>query len=244
MMCFCFSFFISCEKEEDEEKTDLCVDYSGKVYKTVVIGNQLWMAENLATRFLSNGAPIYKPLQILHYPNKNVPVYYPYNNEDTYMNIYGCMYNRFCLYEGTLAPTGWRIPTKQDVEILVNFIKSKNYSFEPSDTSDWVGKALASTTIWNNNNQVGTIGNNRGVNNASGFNALPGGYYYSDNVFFGEKSVSQFWTTTVDSTTNLLQIATLQSESNDLIFTSIEGDNAAYYVRCVRDLPFSNPGKE
>jgi uncharacterized protein (TIGR02145 family) len=240
LIACCFVLTTSCKSEEEEEGIiDTCVDYSGRVYKTVVIGNQVWMAENLATRYFTSGASIYTPQQIADLPYQSLPVYYKYQNQESYYTIYGALYNRFCVYEPTITPTGWRIPTKEDVVTLVNHIKSSNYSFEPSDTSNWVGKALASRLYWVNNSIAGTVGNNMNTNNASGFNALPGGYYIKDDdVYFSEKYVCQFWTKSIDSTTNSLFVATLQSASKDLIFNTSEGYEIACYIRCVRDLTF------
>lgn len=234
------SLFLTTSCNSEEETIVSCVDYSGRVYKTVVIGNQVWMAENLATRKYRDGSSIYTPAEIANFANKNVPVYYILENQETYYNIYGALYNRFCVYEPTITPTGWRIPTKEDVETLVNHIKSSNYSFEPSDSSDWVGKALASTSYWVNNSIAGTVGNNMNANNASGFNALPGGYMMDDDLFFSEKYVCQFWTKSIDSTKNSLLVATIQSASKDLIFNTFEGHEIACYIRCVRDLTFIN----
>jgi len=232
----CFScLFSSCNKEEDDLTNDF-VDYSGKVYKTVVIGDQEWMAENLATRFFSNGEAIYTRQQIANLPNKSVPVYYYFEGQESYYRTYGALYNHYCVIEEGLIPNGWRIPTKNDVNKLVDYIKSRNYSFEPSDTADWVAKALSSTTIWNNNLTVGSIGYNRETNNSTGFNALPGGYISDNDMSYGEKNSLRFWTTTVDSASNSLLIATLQVASKDLIFTTLEETKGACYIRCVRDL--------
>lgn len=73
----------------------------GKVYKTIKIGNQVWMSENLS----------YKPL------NGN---YYAYNNEPSNVSKYGYLYdwNTAC----NVCPIGWKLPSNSDFLELTNFI--------------------------------------------------------------------------------------------------------------------------
>jgi len=93
----------------------------GKVYQTVVIGDQEWMAENLA----------YAP------SNGN---YWAYRNQNHYVATYGYLYDWKTALN--VCPDGWHLPTDAEWTELVNYIAADGYSGQ-------VGTALKSTSGWN-----------------------------------------------------------------------------------------------
>jgi len=96
----------------------------GKAYRTVTIGTQEWMAENLDFRFDYNGSPL--PLNNSGTSNSPAAYYYNYDNIGTY--VHGGSYNTGLLYNwhavdylntnrNTLCP-GWHVPSDDDFNKL------------------------------------------------------------------------------------------------------------------------------
>ena len=92
------------DKNNDNSFTD---PRDGKTYKTVKIGNQVWMAENL------------------NYVTKNS---YCYNFDQSNCNKYGCLYDRD---EAKKAiPTGWHLPSRSEFEQLINYLGGEKKSYQ------------------------------------------------------------------------------------------------------------------
>ena len=99
-----FIFFLLLLKIEVKAQTDVLKDpRDGHEYKTVQIGTQTWMAENLDYRpylmLLSNWADTSKPADI-----------FCYNDDTTNCKRYGALYRHKALKNA--CPTGWRLPTE------------------------------------------------------------------------------------------------------------------------------------
>ncbi len=138
----------------------------GKVYKIVTIGTQTWMAENLAYNGPdSEGNPI----------NGIVA----YNNDESHVATYGWLYT----WNAAMAacPPGWHLPTLGEYNTLFNYLIDNGYGYEGN--GDYIAKALAATSGWDDSPWPGYPGNDQGSNNSSGFSAIPG----------GERDATSFW---------------------------------------------------
>jgi uncharacterized protein (TIGR02145 family) len=143
----------------------------GRVYKTVKIGSQIWMAENLNSDRFRNGDPIPEAKtdeEWIKAAEEKKPVWCYYNNDVSNGRIYGRIYNWFAVIDPRgLAPKGFHISTKDELITLVNSVGKEDevilgqvhLSKEQSAV-----KALKSK-FWNDN----------ASDNSSGFSALPGG---------------------------------------------------------------------
>ena len=198
----------------------------GQTYKTVKIGDQVWMAENLN----------YKTTYSVCYDG------YPKN-----CIKYGRLYTIKSLSQ--VCPNGWHLPDSLEFITLINELGLRVSKFVISkDTTDVVadvGNYLKSTTGWNNNGNGSDL---------AGFSAIPGGnlipdVYYSfpggGYRFFGLGYYAHFWTSDyiyVQEThkTPLLGMTfSMACNSTDAgvdagFFKETSG-GGGYSVRCIKD---------
>jgi uncharacterized protein (TIGR02145 family) len=125
-----FSLILSgCKKEEDSIPV---TDEDGNIYKTVKIGTQIWMAENLRTTLYNDGTPITNVTGNSQWAACSSPAYSWYNDDESYKEIYGAIYNWYTVNTGKLCPEGWKVPTDEEYNIL------EQYLGVPSDNiDDW-----------------------------------------------------------------------------------------------------------
>jgi uncharacterized protein (TIGR02145 family) len=167
-----------------------CTDPDGKNYPIVVIGEQIWMAENLA--YLprvykqsrgSNSFPYfyvsgYDPYTPRITAAKNVPNY----------RTYGVLYNWIAAMDGAsgsvkvpsgvrgICPEGWHLPSLAEWGMLKEYLGPNS------------GEKLKSTSGW--------LVNGNG-DNSSGFNALPSGTRHFDGGFFELGNSAYYWTSSI-----------------------------------------------
>ena len=155
-------------------------DSEGNIYKTIQIGTQVWMAENLKTTRYRNGDPIPNIIGDGEWSGLNTGAY-------CYENfIYGYFYNWYAVNDSrSIAPAGWHVPTEAEWTILTNFLGGENIA----------GSKLKETGIihWMELNDDAT--------NESGFTALPGGYrrsFYSkyEGSFEPQGRTGSWWSST------------------------------------------------
>lgn len=135
-----------------------CRDAEGNNYRTVRIGSQIWMAENMKTTILNNGDLIPEVADSSAWVTSDTPGFCWYNNNAAYKDTYGALYNWFVIATSQLAPPGWHVPTDAEWTELSDFLGGDLISG---------GKLKETGTFhWQSVN----IGSNE-----SGFSALPGG---------------------------------------------------------------------
>jgi len=136
-------------------------DIEGNVYKTIQIGSQTWMAENLRTTHYSDGSPI--PLitsdSIWAALTFNDKAYCWFNNDSaSNARPYGALYTWPAAMNG-VCPDGWHLPSDREWTILTNYLGGLDVA---------VNKMMETgSKHWQNPNALAT--------NESGFTALPGG---------------------------------------------------------------------
>jgi uncharacterized protein (TIGR02145 family) len=156
--------------------TDMDVNH----YRTVEIGNQLWMRENLKTTKCNDG-------NLLSTRWDSIPAYSWYNDsESAYKDPYGALYNGFAVNTGLLCPVGWHVPTVDEWLSLNDFLIVNGYGYQGA-APNAIAKSLASKTGWMAPPLIpdhgvylpippGAVGENPKENNSTGFNGFPAGY--------------------------------------------------------------------
>ena len=236
-------------EEEPEDTENTFIDArDGKSYKTVTIGTQVWMAENLNYDYQVDGASYGS---------------YCYLNQGSNCYLYGRLYTwaaamdsaavfsedgKGCGNEAacTLAervrgvcPEGWHLPSALEWDTLLTFVGKTAEGY----------LALKSTSGWSNG---------RNGTDSSGFTMKPAGYRDTQNAndsspyanktagFSGLKDVARFWVSSGPYDDNEIAKSDLQFEVN---FTSEEWDDDGFAdegigftarrfansVRCVKD---------
>jgi uncharacterized protein (TIGR02145 family) len=194
----------------------------GKVYKTVTIGTQTWMAENLKATKYNDGKPI--PLATVDpkWAANMTPGYCWYDNDEVkYKNTYGALYNHYTLKNDRLCPIGWSVPGRADWKIL------EEYLYNDKDEDDMEGGRIkeAGTLHW--------AAPNTGANNISGFTALPSGGRNAEGAF-GELGYSAyFWSS--DGASPIEGLAFGISHDNSKIIQFPENKASCFSVRCIKD---------
>jgi uncharacterized protein (TIGR02145 family) len=226
--------FVGCEKEEDEttetssedsliEYGEGATDIDGNTYKSVIIGEQEWMAENLRTSKYSDGTAIPNVTDSTQWENLTTGAWCNYNNSSTNDASYGKLYNWYAVETGKLCPTGWHVPTDSEWYVLIHYLTANG-------DSSTEGKALKSTSGWNNGGN-GT--------DDYGWNGLPGGEGYAWNTSFGRiGNYGSWWSSSQGSGAWYDEDAWNVDLHDDWNGVSIDDDlnvKHGYSVRCLRD---------
>jgi len=202
-----------------------CIDPDGMSYPIVEIGEQVWMASNLAY------LPEVDPLSVL---SETEAHYYVYGYDGSSISEakatdncqdYGVLYNLKAAE--TACPTGWHLSTDDEWKQLESFLGMNETDLDVSGNvsrnSGNVGEKLKSKSGWD--------GDGNG-DDSEGFKILPYGYFYQSE-FYGLGNNPAYWTSTESTATSAMargiraeEIGVLRAESNNAI---------GYSVRCLRD---------
>lgn len=157
-------------------------DIDGNVYKTVKIGSQTWMGENLKTTKYRNGESIGSTgTSSKDIRGENTPKYqWAYAGKDNNAEIYGRLYTWYAAADSRgVCPSGWHVPTDAEWSALVNFLGGDVAAYsklKETDDAHWIKY------------DTGT--------NEFMFNALPGGVRSGKGVFDDIGNSGCWWSST------------------------------------------------
>ena len=192
-------------------------DIDGNDYKTVKIGVQTWMAENLKTSRLNGGESIQRIEDSSKWTNA-ASSWCWYGNDSLHNSEYGALYNWPAINTGKVCPTGWHVPTNNEWNLLAIYLGGV----------DIAGKKMkeADTSHWKSPNAFS--------DNSSQFSGLPGGFRNYDGDYDSLGRAGYFWTAT-EFDTQFARYRILQSD-NSILNESHELDKeSGFSLRCVKD---------
>lgn len=178
-----FSVVFSIYVTNDHRLGNFIDSRDGHSYKTITIGEQVWMAENLAylpkvnsNDKLSAKDPLY---YVYDYTGNNIEE----AKKSTNYEMFGVLYN----WEAAkvVAPEGWHIATDAEYKTLESHVGMESDFVENAGYRGNISAKLKSTYAWIS----GTSGTN-----TSGFNGLPGGYVNIAGTFAMKGQCGDFWT--------------------------------------------------
>jgi len=198
-----------------------------KVYKTVQIGTQCWMAQNLNVGARKNGNVDHSDNDILEK--------YCYGDAESNCGLYGGLYQwdemmQYVTTEGTkgICPDGWHIPSDSDWCILATFLASQiiDCAYLYYDNND-AGGQMKETTTWR--------APNSGASNSSGFTGLPGGYRAYYGLQYAEMyNHGLWWSSTQYTDPDYSMYWDLYHSAEGVArYASLKADGLS--VRCLKD---------
>lgn len=201
----------------------------GNTYKTVTIGNQVWMAENL--RYLPSvvgpgfGSPTTPYYYVYGYHGTNVTDAKATANYTTY----GVLYNWTAAMNGSkssrsnpstvqgVCPCGWHLPSDAEWTQLTDYLGGESVAggkLKETGTTHWLSPNAKAT-------------------NETGFTALPGGFRSINGKFDGIGYDGDWWSAT-EGNTDLAWLRFMYY-SNYFARSCNFNKELGFSVRCVRD---------
>jgi len=237
---FLFALIIcSCDKEENPESNTTknsaifnsnltygtMVDQEGNTYKTIIIGNQTWMAENLRTTKFCDGSNIPNVSDKTSWHSLNTGAYCNFNNtlKSDSIILFGRLYNWYAVTDSRkLAPEGWHIPSKSEWDVLTNYLGGLSVAG---------GKLKeVGNTHW--------LSPNKGGTNESGFTALPSGFrgVNDGKDSFEYMNFASIWWTSSTYDNKYAWSRAITSESSS-VSVDYEDSHKVYgmSIRCIKD---------
>jgi uncharacterized protein (TIGR02145 family) len=212
-----FLFLIITTQKSSSQVTDK----DGNTYKTVKIGNQEWMAENLKVKHYRNGDAIPQVKDDDEWAGLSTGAWCYYENDSKNNKTYGKLYNGYAVNDPRgLAPVGWHIPSDSEWTQLIDYLGGDSLA----------GGKLKAITLWKSPNI--------GATNESGFTAFPGGSREGNRrsgkgTFGALGRACDFWTSSEKKSGEKRDIFLIEVSS--VVYHGYTWGDYGFSVRCVKD---------
>jgi uncharacterized protein (TIGR02145 family) len=187
-------------------------------FPEIVIGQQIWMQQNLNVDTFQNGDMIDQARNADEWSRCGVEkracwCYYDFNPAKG--QKYGKLYNWYAVNDDRkLAPEGWKIPTVDDWQILIDF----------TGGSDLSGNQLKCNNDWPTT---------AGLQNPYQFTALPGGFINGFGTCYESGMYGYWWSSTEDNELLARSLDLYDAESRAYISRSMKKEGLS--VRCIKE---------
>ena len=164
-------------------------DAEGNSYKTITIGTQQWMAENLKVSKYSDGTTIPNITGITEWKNNATGAWVYYDNDAANNAKYGKLYNWYAVSKTSngnknVCPIGWHVPTDAEWTVLTDYLGGTTVAggkLKEVDTTSWYSP-------------------NTDATNTSLFTGLPGGNRYNNGYYSGIGLNGNWWSSSESNT--------------------------------------------
>ena len=200
----------------------IITDLEGNTYKTVYIGTQQWMAENLKASKYNDGTVLYNGSTETVWRGLTSGAWVYYNNDIWNNAKYGKLYNWYAVSKTTngnknICPTNWHVPTDAEWTVLIDYLGGASVAggkMKETGTNNWLGQ-------------------NTDASNVSLFTGLPGGHRLIDASYSSFGYNGSWWSSTEGPANGALY----RTLGNDNINASRGNYNKqnGFSVRCLKD---------
>jgi uncharacterized protein (TIGR02145 family) len=198
-------------------------DIEGNSYKTVYIGTQQWMAENLKVTKYNDGSNIPNVDFLPAWNSLTSGAWAYYSSVTANNDKYGKLYNWYVVSKvlngnKNVCPTGWRVPTDSEWAILTDYLGGDNVAG---------GKMKeAGLLSWKDHpNIVAT--------NSSLFTALPGGYRYENNFSDILGQIGYWWSSSEYDAGKAKSFTLYYNSNSSSRYYNNKGHGLS--IRCIKD---------
>ncbi len=198
-------------------------DIEGNSYKTVYIGKQLWMAENLKVSKYNDATVIPNVTDETQWSNLTTGAWSIFDN-DTLNNVkYGKLYNWYVIIPSTkenknVCPTGWHVPSIKDWNVLIDYLGGDSVAggkMKEEGNTNWLYKP------------------NKDASNSSLFTALPGGFRFRSGSYAFNGFNGGWWSST-EYFLNDARVLDLYGD-NGKAYINHHNKGDAFSIRCLKD---------
>lgn len=190
------------------------VDIDGNVYEIINIGPLCWLKENLKTTRYNDGTPIPNLEDYADWQNTSSGAWAYYENDSSFGDVYGKIYNGHAFTSGKLCPEGWHVPNINELQSLVNYAGGDHQAVN-----------LRSTDLWNASDFPGT--------NSSGATARPGGVRVTEGYFNGLGGRTNFGSSSSVDAAHYYSKAIF--DNTTYVYTDNTEKTVGTSCRCVKD---------
>jgi uncharacterized protein (TIGR02145 family) len=209
----------------------MVTDQEGNIYKTIVIGTQEWMAENLNVSHFSNGDSLINVISDSEWGSLTTPAWSSFNNDASYDCPYGKLYNWYAASDSrNVCPINWHVPSDWEWQLLEIYLGISQLDANSNGGRGLevnAGGKLKATKFW--------AGENINANNEIGFSALGSSVRPFNGIFTPQNhgNSAQFWTSTQINSSSAWPRWLLTSTG--LIYRNSSSKTVGQSIRCIAD---------
>ncbi len=193
-------------------------------YKSIIIGTQEWMAEDLKNNAFCNDEPIPEVKDATQWSTLEKAGWSYLGNDKENNFTSAKIYNWSAVSdERNICPCGWHVPSLDDLMELSTFLGGEE---KAGGAMKAVGSIKSGDSRWSEPNI--------GATNSSGFSAIPNGVRGADGAFYGSSSGAHWWTSTISILSSKASAYSMKNDSEKLIVGNVDV-KYGYAIRCVKD---------